>query len=70
MAFTRACATLEGELSRLDGDDAAAFMADLGLTDKQFKWLKANGAKYGLINLPSESWHWQLSPKLLNTNRR
>lgn len=36
--------------------------ADLGLTDKQFKWLKQNGAKYGLVNLPSESWHWQLAP--------
>lgn len=38
--------------------------ADLGLNDRQFRWLKANGATYGLINLPSESWHWQLAPSL------
>lgn len=36
--------------------------ADLRLSSAQLKWLKANGAKYGLINLPSESWHWQLDP--------
>jgi hypothetical protein len=23
-----------------------------------FQWLKANAAAYGLINLPSEPWHW------------
>ena len=34
MAFTRACATLEGELAQLEGGDAEAFMADLGLTDR------------------------------------
>jgi hypothetical protein len=34
MAFTRACATLEGELAQLEGDDAAAFMDDLALTDR------------------------------------
>ena len=34
MAFTRVCATLEGELADLDGDDAAAFMDDLGLEDR------------------------------------
>lgn len=33
MAYTRVCATLERELAELDGDDAAAFMADLGLTE-------------------------------------
>ena len=33
IALTRVCATLEGELAELDGDDAAAFMADLGLTE-------------------------------------
>lgn len=32
-AFTRVCATLEGELAELDGDDAAAFMADLGIEE-------------------------------------
>jgi zinc D-Ala-D-Ala carboxypeptidase len=34
--------------------------ADLSLTSRQLRWLKANGGKYGLINLPSESWHWQM----------
>lgn len=33
IAFTRVCATLEGELAELEGDDAAAFMADLGLAE-------------------------------------
>lgn len=27
-------------------------------TDPQFAWLSRNAAKYGLYNLPSESWHW------------
>ena len=35
--------------------------ADLGLTRRQFEWLKENGARFGLQNLPSESWHWQFS---------
>jgi hypothetical protein len=26
----------------------------------KFLWLKANASKYGLINLPSESWHWSV----------
>ena len=34
MALTRVCATLEGELAELDGPDAAAFMEDLGITDR------------------------------------
>ena len=34
MGFTRACATLENELAELAGDDAAAFMDDLGLDDR------------------------------------
>lgn len=25
-----------------------------------FAWLKANAAKYGLSNLPSENWHWSV----------
>ncbi len=33
IAFTWVCATLEGELAELEGDDAEAFMADLGLTE-------------------------------------
>ena len=37
--------------------------ADLSLTRAQFDWLKRNGARYGLWNLPSESWHWQLDPR-------
>jgi len=34
IALTWVCATLEGELAELDGDDAAAFMADLGLEER------------------------------------
>jgi GTP-binding protein YchF len=33
VAFTWVCATLEGELAELDGDDAEAFMSDLGLAE-------------------------------------
>lgn len=38
--------------------------ADLRLTAKQTAWLKKNGGRFGLINLPSEAWHWQLDPRL------
>ncbi len=27
----------------------------------KFNWLKANAARYGLFNLPSESWHWSVN---------
>ena len=27
-------------------------------TSAGFKWLKANAARYGFYNLPSEAWHW------------
>ncbi len=33
VAFTRVCATLESELAELDGEDAEAFMADLGIAE-------------------------------------
>jgi len=26
-----------------------------------FRWLKANAARYGLYNLPSEPWHWSVN---------
>ncbi|MFC7533261.1 M15 family metallopeptidase [Actinoplanes sp. GCM10030250] len=26
-----------------------------------FKWLAANAGKYGLVNLPSEPWHWSIT---------
>ncbi len=29
--------------------------------DPAFRWLAANASKYGLINLPSEPWHWSSS---------
>jgi GTP-binding protein YchF len=32
-AFTQVCATLEGELAELEGEDAAAFMAELGISE-------------------------------------
>jgi GTP-binding protein YchF len=34
VAGTSVCATLESEIDQLDGDDATAFMEDLGLTDR------------------------------------
>lgn len=34
MGFSSVCATLEGEMADLDAEDAAAFMDDLGLTDR------------------------------------
>jgi hypothetical protein len=33
VAFTRVCATLESELAELDGNDAEAFMTDLGIAE-------------------------------------
>jgi hypothetical protein len=27
-------------------------------SDPEFQWLVANAYKYGLKNLPSETWHW------------
>lgn len=29
----------------------------------QFRWLKANAARYGFYNLPSEPWHWSTDGK-------
>ena len=26
-----------------------------------FKWLAANAADYGYVNLPSEAWHWSIT---------
>jgi D-alanyl-D-alanine carboxypeptidase len=26
-----------------------------------FRWLSANAAKYGYVNLPSEPWHWSIT---------
>ena len=36
--------------------------ADLGLSTAQYNWMKRNSARYGILNLPSESWHWQYDP--------
>jgi hypothetical protein len=38
------------------------YASDLALSTAQYRWLMANGRKFGLINLPGETWHWQLSP--------
>ena len=32
--------------------------AVLNATSPGFVWLVEHGAEYGLINLPSEPWHW------------
>jgi len=51
LAFTRVCATLEAELAELDGDDAAAFMEDLGLEDRALD--RIIGESYSLLGLIS-----------------
>jgi GTP-binding protein YchF len=51
LAFTRVCATLEAELAELDGDDARAFMDDLGLADRALDRLI--GESYRLLGLIS-----------------
>ncbi len=30
-------------------------------SDPCFEWLDANAARYGLVNLPSEPWHWSVN---------
>ena len=39
------------------------YAADLRLSRAQQKWLEKNGHRYGIARLPSESWHWQYTPK-------
>jgi GTP-binding protein YchF len=51
LAFTRVCATIEAELAELDGDDATAFMADLGVTDRAVD--RIIGESYRLLGLIS-----------------
>lgn len=51
LAFTRVCATLEGELAELDGDDAQVFMEDLGLEDRALD--RIIGDSYRLLGLIS-----------------
>lgn len=51
LAFTRVCAILEAELAELDGDDARAFMDDLGLADRALD--RIIGESYRLLGLIS-----------------
>ncbi|MGD8440148.1 MAG: DUF933 domain-containing protein [Holophagae bacterium] len=51
VAFTRVCATLEAELAELDGDDASAFMDDLGISDRALD--RIIGEAYRLLGLLS-----------------
>jgi GTP-binding protein YchF len=51
LAFTRFCATLESELAELDGDDARAFMDDLGIEDRAVD--RIIGESYRLLGLIS-----------------
>jgi D-alanyl-D-alanine carboxypeptidase len=30
-------------------------------TNPAYKWLAANAARYGFVNLPSEPWHWSIT---------
>jgi GTP-binding protein YchF len=50
-AFTRVCATIESELAELDGEDAEAFMEDLGLHDRALE--RIIGQAYRLLGLIS-----------------
>jgi hypothetical protein len=36
--------------------------ADLGLNKAQYQWMLRNSGEFGIVNLPSESWHWQMDP--------
>ncbi|HSL17566.1 MAG TPA: DUF933 domain-containing protein [Methylomirabilota bacterium] len=51
LALSRVCATIEAELAELDGDDAAAFMDDLGVTDRAVD--RIIGDSYRLLGLIS-----------------
>ncbi len=51
LAFTRVCATLEAELTELEGDDALVFMEDLGLEDRALD--RIIGESYRLLGLIS-----------------
>ena len=37
--------------------------ADLKLTGAQQQWLESHAKQLGLMRLPSEAWHWQLTPQ-------
>ncbi len=49
--FTSACATLEGELGQLEGEDAAAFAAEMGLTESALERIVRES--YRLLGLVS-----------------
>jgi len=51
LAFTRVSATLEAELTELEGDDALVFMEDLGLEDRALD--RIIGESYSLLGLIS-----------------
>ncbi len=51
IALTWVCATLEGELAELDGEDARAFMADLGLEESALdRVIRDSYRLFGLIS--------------------
>lgn len=33
------------------------------LTQAQYDWMIRNAGRYGIVNLPSERWHWQYDPQ-------
>jgi D-alanyl-D-alanine carboxypeptidase len=41
--------------------DITAGGSSLTSASPGFKWLVANAAKYGYVNLPSEPWHWSIT---------
>lgn len=56
----------KGSLAATPGSSVhgIGYAADLRLSSKQYKWLKAHGSEYGLVNLPGESWHWQQNSRI------
>lgn len=36
--------------------------ADLNLTNAQYNWMAKNSKQFGIVNLPGETWHWQVDP--------
>ncbi|BCJ49759.1 hypothetical protein Asp14428_12340 [Actinoplanes sp. NBRC 14428] len=41
--------------------DVTADGRTLGADSPGFRWLAANAATYGFVNLPSEPWHWSIT---------
>jgi LAS superfamily LD-carboxypeptidase LdcB len=54
----------KGKLAATPGNSVhgLGLAADLGLNKAQYQWMLRNSREFGIVNLPSESWHWQMDP--------